>query len=294
MAKNATVFYKLPIEQMRGKLATTQKGIVYAGQGEDEKPIDLETGKHLATNYSNFVVLSVRRGKNYFYVRSRTSIRNTTGTVFSRTSLSLGVLLADELYKWYKSGSIEMAAVKDSFDYWGGEKTFREYITSIVVEAVRGRKQEITYKSRPDEQGVSEIVDLISNPYYSFVTGPVTINNVVFGSTVAQAKILQQFMRFFAAAQDATAYNITVVNTVTGSRFKMYVNAQSDTLISSITGLGLEMYLVPRTSAEDPFVLRLVDYRGNVVLTGTPYTDAQKTTALAPTDVISQIGTLYV
>ena len=292
--KQASVFYKLPIEQMRGKLATKQADILYGGQVAGNNTLTLEEGKHLSTNFSKYVVLTVRRGVNRFYVKSRTTVTNTVGTIYSKVCMLLSMLLVDALYKAYKQDWIEMLGVKTSYDYWGGNKTFREYITSIVLTAVRERKQEITYNSVPNELGVYERVLLCNNPYYSFVSQSVTINGVDFSADNHVAGMIQANLQYFALAQDSTRKILNVIDSVSGTTYKCGINGQSTTTFNDISESLQGMCYRLSIQGDEIEDISVIDSKGEVRLQGKPYADSAKTEAISATQIITDGLTFYV
>lgn len=291
--KKETVFYKLPIENMRGKLATKQDGIMYAGQSKGENTLALESGKHDATNFSKYIVLTVRRGINRFYVKSRTAIKNTVGTIYARVTLLLSMLLVDELYKEYKAGSVRMNAFRTSFDYWGQGMTFREYLSSVVIKCIRDRLEDISYKSVPNAQGVYTNETICSNPYKSFITSAPLVNSVNFASTASVAGKIQKNLRYFAAAQDASNYLVKVINSVTGSNVEIVFNGQSATTIGDIVSTlqGTAFSLEADNDQINNIVVR--NEEGVILMQGTPYANQELTTPIAANTLLPSLTTMY-
>ena len=124
MAKETSVFYKLPIEEMRGKLATKQDGIMYAGQEQGDNTLSVGVGKHAATNFEKYIVLTKTRGKNRFYVKSRTSVTNSIGTVNTRAILALAMPLVDAMYA-RRDDSVQMDGLKIAYQYYQKGETLR-------------------------------------------------------------------------------------------------------------------------------------------------------------------------
>lgn len=297
MAKNASVFYKLPIDVMRGKLATKQDDIRYEGQAEGESILSLGIGKKQAVNFEKYIVLTNRNGKNSFYVKSVTSVGNTIGSMYNRTVMILTATVVDHLYKQYKAGSVELLPLDQSLQDWGEGKTMREYMTSFVNWSIRNRKNTIQYWGPKNQQGIAERVDLCDNPFKSFVTPAQIIAGGEFPSSGREKYLLQQNLRFFAVAMDSTAVRINIVDTISGSVYPMYLNVQSATTLAELAATTQAVVWDVRADASAPtelgsFVIR--DENGMVVATGKPYKDAAKTTPVLLTDVIFGTTTLYI
>ena len=167
MAKQSSVFFKLPIEDMRGKLATKQMPIMYSGQEKGQNTLSIGEGLHQATNFEKYIVLTNRRTKNFFYVKSRTSVRNTLGTNFQRATLAVAADIADYMKPFLEDGTF--LNVQQAFQYWGDGKTFREWLTAVAMAAISQKLEYITCQSVPDAQtGLVTDLLLMKNPLYSF------------------------------------------------------------------------------------------------------------------------------
>ena len=297
MAKNASVFYKLPIDVMRGKLATKQEDIRYEGQAEGESILSLGIGKKQAVNFEKYIVLTNRNGKNSFYVKSATSVHNSVGSVYNRMVMLLTAVLVDHLYKQYKAGSIEMLSLDQSLAAWGGGKTMKEYMTSFVSRSIRNRSNYIQYLEAGTPGSVAVWDDLCDNPFKSFVTPAQIIAGIKFPSSGREQFLLQQNLRFFAAAMDSTAVKIDVTDTVTGRVRPIYLNVQSATTLADLVGSTQEVVwsVIKDTLAPTEigsFAIR--DKDGIVIMSGKPYKDAAKTQPVLLTDVVFDLTTLYI
>lgn len=297
MAKNASVFYKLPIDVMRGKLATKQEDIRYEGQGEDESIMALGLGVKQAVNFEKYIVLTNRNGKNSFYVKSTTAVRNSVGSVYNRMVMLLTAVLVDHLYKQYKAGSIELLALDQSLEKWGEGKTMKEYMTSFVSRSIRNRSNTIQYLEAGTPGSVAVWDDLCDNPFKSFTSPAEVIAGVLFPTDGREQYLLQQNLRFFAAAMDSTAVTINVEETVSGRKRPMYLNVQSATTLGEIKGTiqaGAWALLVKEGDAPEVIGITIRDKNGIGVIHGKPYKDAAKTQPLLLTDVVFDLSTLYV
>lgn len=297
MAKNASVFYKLPIDVMRGKLATKQDDIRYEGQAEGESILSLGLGKKQAVNFEKYIVLTNRNGKNSFYVKSATAVGNTIGSMYNRVVMILTATLVDHLYKRYQAGALELQVLEQSLQDWGEGKTMKEYMTSFVNWSIRNRQNTIQYWGAKTPQGIAERVDLCDNPFKSFTSSTEQIGGALFPSSGREKYLLQQNLRFFAAAMDSTAVQIKVVETITGRNHSMYLNVQSATTVAELNDTvqaGVWGMLTDMSEPAEIDTIQIMDKNGVVVISGKPYKDAAKTQPLMVTDVVFNLTTLYI
>lgn len=297
MAKNASVFYKLPIDVMRGKLATKQDDIRYEGQAEGESILSLGLGKKQAVNFEKYIVLTNRNGKNSFYVKSATAVRNSVGSVYNRMVMLLTAVLVDHLYKQYKAGSIELLALDQSLAVWGEGKTMKEYMTSFVSRSIRNRSNTIQYLEAGTPGSVAVWDDLCDNPFKSFTSPAQIIAGYPFPSSGREKYLLQQNLRFFAAAMDSTSVKINVTETISGRTRSMYLNAQSATTVDELRNTVQAGAWDLGANLDDPTeitTLTIRDKNGIGVISGKPYKDAAKTQPVLLTDVVFNLSTLYV
>lgn len=300
MAKNASVFYKLPIEEMRGKLATKQDGIMYAGQEKGENTLSLSDGNHAATNFEKYIVVTKSRGKNRFYVKSRTTVANTTGTINTRAILALAMPLVDAIYT-RRDDSVEMVAFKEAYQFYKKGETLREYLTSVVVESIRRGKTNIEYLSKPNQQGLSEYVSLIANPYKAFNTAAPAIfsSTRLYGSLANEARIIQEYLKYRAVQMGALRFTIKVHDTVSGSSYNMTLVANANTTFGALSGENISTQTLVfgiEVSADESKIesIKLYPFKLDYAITGKPYLDANKTQVLALSNVISEVTDLYI
>lgn len=297
MAKNASVFYKLPIDVMRGKLATKQEDIRYEGQTEGESILSLGLGKKQAVNFEKYIVLTNRNGKNSFYVKSMTSVGNTIGSMYNRTVMILTATLVDQLYKLYQAGAIELRVLDQSLQDWGEGKTMREYMTSFVNWSIRNRQNSIQYWGPKTPQGIAERVDLCDNPFKSFLSPDLSIAGTDFPSTGRQKYLLQQNLRFFAAAMDSTAIRVDIESVLSGMKRPVYLNVQSATSFADLNDTTQARVWNVKADTTTPTELgsfSILDENGIVIMSGKPYKDAAKTQPVLLTDVVFNLTTLYI
>lgn len=295
MAKESSVFYKLPIEEMRGKLATKQDGIMYAGQEQGNNTLSIGDGNHAATNFEKYIVLTKSRGKNRFYVKSRTTVANSTGTINTRAILALAMPFVDAIYA-RRDDAVEMVAFKEAYQFYQKGETLREYLTRVVVESIRRGKTNIEYLSKPNQQGLSEYVSLIANPYKAFSTAAPMIftNGDTYGDDARDAKIIQEYLKYRAVQMGANLYSIKVHDTITGTTYKMTLLANPDSTMQSLDRtLQARAYRVVAAKEGTIESATLFPFELDYAISGQPWLDAEKTTPLVMSTVISTITDLY-
>lgn len=284
MAKQSSVFYKLPIEDMRGKLATKQKPIMYSGQEEGQNTLSIGEGLHQATNFEKYIVLTKRRSKNFFYVKSRTAVRNTLGTNFQRATLAVATDIADYMKPFLEGATF--LNVQQAFKYWGAGKTFREWLTALAIAAISTKKEYISCQSAPDAQsGLITELQLMKNPLYSFDTqaNEIRPEGALTGAVYTDDKrtkgLLQEYFRYFSNQMSAERHSITVMSGNTGRKYPIVLLYQagspSDTfaaLKNTVQGAAYDVHFDTSTPAlMDNF--SIIDKTGVVKLTGLVVTD---------------------
>lgn len=302
--------YKFGIEAVQGKLATKQTDIAYAGQKEGEPVINLPFGKHEAVNFDKYMVTTRRRGKNFFYIKSHTAVRNTLATTFNRSLLAIAQNLATYLVE-YVLQATEYDGLREAFAYYAPKMTLREYLTSLICKAVALRKQHVTYTSVPDERtGMTTEVNIILNPLFSYdmLAGDIIAQDAQ-GQPVAWLvgnnavlKLLQNYLKFQARNMSADTHKVEIVDTRNGRKYERTLlyeegSAPSNTFEGLRGTVQGNAYLVLYSSTEETADLQriaVIDHSGVVVLMGQPYIDEQKTQPVKANTVITDVTTLYV
>lgn len=300
MAKQANVLYQLPIEEMHGRLATKQQNITYSGQRNGEDTLKLGDGKHTATNYEQYVVLTRRRGKNLFYVKSRTTVSNSIGTTFARALLALTTPLVD----WYLSSPKSTAELLQynqfvaSYEFFGQQKTIREYLASRIMECVKAKQEYITFYTVPDAQGISQVENLIKNPFRDINSEPPILGTTgattTFGKKGNDSGLIQAYLPYFARLQNATAHTINVIRVATGQKYSLTFNVAATTTMDDID--ASTQYQAAELSDADGEIesVTLYNRKGLVLLKGKPYTDETLTTAVGVGTAINTFTTWYI
>ena len=132
--------FKMPFEELRGKLATKQQGITYSGQEAGTNASTLTTGKHAATNFSKYIVAYKRRGVSRFMVKSNTTMHQTNQAVRAKASMAFAIMYADYVLSKADEGSTllnNLEAMKRAYDLrYPNTQTLREWIVGQFVPQV--------------------------------------------------------------------------------------------------------------------------------------------------------------
>lgn len=132
--------FKMPFEELRGKLATKQQGITYSGQEAGTNASTLTVGKHAATNFSKYIVTYKRRGVNRFMVKSNTTMHQTNQAVRTKAKMAFAIMYADYVLAQAVEGSDlrnNLEALKRAYDVrYQNTQTLREWIVGQFVPQV--------------------------------------------------------------------------------------------------------------------------------------------------------------
>lgn len=298
MAKQATAFYKLPIDELRGKLATKQKPIRYSGQATNENPMSMDEGKHQATDFDKYIVLSKRRGKNRFYVKSRTSVGVTAASKMTTAMLACGASLSAHYLNGYaKASTVEQLTVQDiiaALDYRKGEnQTRRDYLTKLMVEQIRSKKTDITVLGVPDEAtGIAAVLTIGENPFAAGVgfDGGTKPNTVGFPATNNERLMIQRYADMILARLYGTPLRHSIVVVTPDLRRKTVVLPFESTeeiqeSVATTFGAGYGMAVRERVAPDSVTLVKMtvLNEDGSVFVEGQPYADETHTTAIDAT-----------
>lgn len=132
--------FKMPIEELRGKLATKQKNITYEGQVEGANTDTLTMGKKSATNFNKYIVIYKRRGKNRFYVKSNTSVNQTANSFRQKGRIALAILYADYILNYAPKGGLRYEWLDDLTtaynNYVGKNLSVREFLIGEIAQQI--------------------------------------------------------------------------------------------------------------------------------------------------------------
>lgn len=138
--------FKMPFEELRGKLATKQEGILYSGQEEGARTDTLTAGKKSATNFSKYIVAYRRNGVNRFFIKSNTAINRTTLSVERQGALAFAQALAD--YILYQGGAllaIVQQLCKAYNEKYGYNQTVRGFVIGQLAAQINSGSQLLGY-----------------------------------------------------------------------------------------------------------------------------------------------------
>ena len=299
MAKTASVYFNVAIEEMRGKLAKKQTDIRYSGQKNGETPYNLPIGKHGSTNFDNYIVLSKRRGKNMFYVKTATSVGVSTTTKTMQAINGFAYSFASYVNGVAKSDN-QLRELIASYEKWRNEnETLREYITRVILFSINRSDEYISY---PDGGGSIRIINLCKNPIYSAnvqLTSPTDslVINYVFNQISGQ-RVVQKFLSGFNNVWRVQEYSIEVVTPLQRHiQMKLYAEDFTNLTFGAIQNTTQGMCYAIKTSdvvGEDNITsITIYDGKGNVVVSGQPYRNEVRTEELSSNDQILETEILY-
>ena len=201
--------FKMPFEELRGKLATKQQGITYSGQEAGTNASTLTVGKHAATNFSKYIVAYKRRGVNRFMVKSNTTMHQTNQAVRTKASMAFAIMYADYVLAQAVEGSDllnNLQALKAAYDKrYTNTQTLREWIVGQFVPQVL--LSSLLGYSLPDyrQAGVFRSITVVTQ---GFGSADATIDSTILGSTTAVG-----IVDYLNAKYDVTA-NTGAFNTI--------------------------------------------------------------------------------
>ena len=178
--------FKMPFEELRGKLATKQQGITYSGQEEGTNASTLTVGKHAATNFSKYIVAYKRRGVSRFMVKSNTTMHQTNQAVRAKASMAFAIMYADYVLAQAVEGSDllnNLQALKEAYNKrYPNTQTLREWIVGQFVPQVL--LSSLLGYSLPDyrQAGVFRRITVVTK---GFGEATATIDSTILGSTTA-------------------------------------------------------------------------------------------------------------
>lgn len=297
MAKRETVFFALPIDQMNGKMATKQLNIQYAGQARDETAYNLPIGRHMATNFKKYVVLTKVRGKNRFYVKSRTTVNNT---VYNRTSQALLALVSSlatqlDLATKARPEQRPYAGILRSYDEMAEEgMTLRDYLTSILLPQVRNASDVLQAPFAIVPGQAPQVETIGDNPFASLDTSydasGITIS---FTKSVAQKKIMQKYFEGIQGITNTDYRDLPIVlkNKKKASiKFPTVASLTMEDFAGYILG---NAYNITFTDTTNIASMTIYDGRGRAIASSLMYSDEALTTPITKATEVDSITTIY-
>lgn len=310
MSKGSNVFYKLPFEDLRGKLAIKQTDIKYSGQRDTEAAFDLPTGKHQAVNYDSCIVLSKRRGSNRFYVKKNTTINITRRAQVNKAILGICASLTARMAKMIiadlDSGNDDYADLYAAYEYYANGKTFREWLTSIVYNGVISQDTLFEYDEVPDpDTGEIQTVAFAGNPFRSASLDiQVDGGSITYGYTYenwAEKQVYQKFYKTLATLwqpantqvikiirKDLAEYELSILFQTAADGSKTVQD-----YISSIQGNAFWAFLGQDEQQQDIYGAVIYRSDGRLWAKGQLFTDEARTTPLDPSAALDTLTTLY-
>lgn len=199
--------FKMPFEELRGKLATKQQDITYSGQEVGTNASTLTEGKHAATNFSKYIVAYKRRGVSRFMVKSNTTMHQTNQAVRAKASMAFAIMYADYVLAQAVEGSDllnNLQALKSAYDKrYPNTQTLREWIVGQFVPQVL--LSSLLGYSLPDyrQAGVFHSQTVVTK---GFGAADATIDSTILGSTTAVV-IIDYLNAKYDITANSGAYN---------------------------------------------------------------------------------------
>lgn len=296
MAKKATVTYQLPVEEMHGKLATKQD-VTYSGQSASQTAYNLGIGVHAASGYEQYVVLTRTRGKNRFYVRSRSSIRVTPYTQLSQALMALCSSLATQIEQAAKARPEQRpyAGILKSFEEMAPQgQTLREYLTSLFLVQVRdgAATLQAPYAPVPGQAPTYETIG--DNPFLSTAAYDAAGITRSYTKTDVQKKVYQ---KYYGGMSSVTSVDVRDLVIVAANKKKHTIRfpefGEGVTFEQAAPLIMGHAYGMAIAAEENTVSAIFYDGRGRQIAAGVLYTDADATTPVVKTDTVDTLTTAY-
>ena len=298
MAKQASVLLNVAIEKMRGKLATKQQDIMYSSQKTNQTPFDLADGRHPSTNFDNYIVLTQRRGKQMFFVKSRTTLGMTAATRSAQAIMALAATYAAYAEKVIMTRpEPRYLQFLESWAYYRtGDMTLREYIMTTIIPQMRQPAENFEFPTVPATPTSEPTLQTLgANPYYN---GVIEISNADYlAQFINTGKSAAAFQKYFYALSAITALNIyeITVHSKDLRKQKIRILCDSATTMSELTACvqGRAFRLVESTDQNFFTNITVYNSLGKIFDSGVPYTDSTRTTPLAKDTEIGTFTDIY-
>lgn len=301
MAKKETVYFALPIDEMKGKMATKQLNIQYSGQSSDETPYDLATGRHRATNFRKYVVLTHVRGKNMFYVKSRTTVNNTRYMQLAQSLMALSASLATMVAQDVQDAPDQRPypQVLKSYDDFAPEgQTLRDYLTSKFNSQIRQNVEKLTLPVKTGTMPeIIEAVEIGNNPFYGYDHEYEPSNiTAKFGETEAQKKVIQKYFAALNSIYNQAIYTLNYVSADLKKGSVKIVQSSAgastfETLAGTVQGNSFSIEFGDGT--DNMVNMTIYNGIGRVITTGEVYADETFTTPITKATEFLSGMTIY-
>lgn len=297
------VSFKMPFEELRGKLATKQNGILYEGQEQGQNLATLN-GKRVATNFDKYIVAYKRKGVPRFFIKSNTAVNQTSLMRRQKGAFAAAQYLWDLFSKAAPAGG----AFHNSMRVWaenyaaamGKAYTAREYFVAIVTAAITAHQQEIQFPNYRTEEPFMERG--IGNPFYSTTiyneawaeeVSEIEYSNYILSSAL-KTKGLAQVIRDYADAFfGVMLFNISL--NIEGVERLIKINARIGATFATFNATPYAKALRLDLTQTVPTILAF-DAKTGKIISGSPfkvYTNADKTQAVTSETNINADLVLY-
>lgn len=237
MAKMSNVQYALAVEKLRGKLATKQQDIVYSTQVDGAGVSSALNGVREALNFQKYMVLTVRNGKNMFYVKSRTSVKLSTATRRAQAALGAGSLIALAYIRKngdnIQEGLDNVALAYEDYVRRTGDKCgLRGYICKTIVQQLRLKAGRLTVPGVLDPStGLQPIIGICDNPFVGTQFAAEPLDTLTGSELAIMRGYLPQLSNFVTVGVAAFSAN--------GTLYPVYALTQTDTIDNWLPNLGI-------------------------------------------------------
>ena len=237
MAKRSNVAYALPVDEMRGKLATKQKDIQYSTQVEGAGVASALDGVRDAINFQKYVVLTKRNGKNRFYVKSNTSVKLSTSTRRAQAALGAASLIAIAYIRVNGDNIQEgidnvLLGYEDYVRRTGDKCGLRGYMCKTMVQQLRLKSQTLTVLGALDTAtGLQPVITICRNPFVQMDFSVEPLRQL----TVNELAIMRSYMPQLTS--DAATYEIAAFD-AGGTTYPIYASANTSNIGIWVENIG--------------------------------------------------------
>lgn len=304
-----TTAFKVPFEELRGKLATKQKDIAYSGQ-EGDSPASVRTGTHASTNFNKYIVAYKRNDKNRFYVKSRATIHQTAAARRSKANLAFAVVLADYLQWAISTGGAagrlvanELTTLWEAYSRNGGKtySSVREFVIASITPQMGNvsllgitvpdyRIAGVYASALVFDKGINDTSLVIVNSDGSS-SGLQDFANYLTTLNLYEKNALSVFRNFADQIPNTTLYSVNI--SIEGVTEKFLLPIKANNTIDNNNPLMKAVGCVASTTAVQLALFRENTNPKSKGATYTLYTDSTETTLATTTTTINADTILY-
>lgn len=282
------VSFKIPFDEVRGKLAEKQQNVRYQSQPEGASSYYVESGKKLSTNYNKYLVSYRRNGVNRFYVKRQVAINLTDAQRRVQAYITLTNIVANKLLVTVPAITRLTAMFRVGEKRKSENDTLRDYTFRLVSEAVRNGESNIVLMDVNKETYAEMTFTVGQNP---LITGNNSLGDTdllpTMGFTMGEMRKIYQYNRAFSP-------KVANIN-VEGREYLFYVVGDVTSigdLNGNIAGAAFDMEI----EAQEVFTRIINNKTGKLVDGGRRYQlyeDADYTTAVGDQLAFAEGMTLY-